>query len=609
MKPRQGRGKRDADGDWPSNEWDELSDVDYWAELASDRPLTTASPGEPSARSGRGDQGRGDPGRGESRSDAGASRSRGHRSPGQSDRDRPARDADRVPGQPLVPAVKRKPDLAAAERTEDFSGTGSRRAASLGRTERLHAVPSGAGAAGPGPAHAGPTSTGLTSTGLTSTGLTSAGRTGAGPGQDARQLVPDPDDPLTSPSFPRIADDSRSYRRSRTASPDQPSGRGADDAPHRSAQSAAQGRSREQAYPALPPVDPIRGIDALSQPHSYPRPAGSDSDYAAASADYTRPSADPYRSVPSSSPVSGGYQVPAAVSVGGYEASTTEYSVPVRPAPAATVGYPDSRGPAQAGYQSPGGYPAPAGAGPSQYQGPSGAHPAAYPPAAPASGGYGRDSYSGDTVARGSYQPSALDSGYHDPGYHDPGYHDAGYQVPAADLSGYQQARPAPSALPETGFSGYPAAPATSSYASPADTSGYGPGQSGLPGGYGDYAGPGPASGSHSLPDPGYLPSGYAPAPAPASPGFPGSLPVGHAESGYPAYPAPLPAVHGSPYPEPGGQLPGLPAGYQEPTYLPGPYDPDPAGYTVPAPQPGYAGADPYAVDPYGYPANGSGGH
>jgi hypothetical protein len=436
--------------------------------------------------------------------------------------------------------------------------------------------------------------------------------------------MPDPDDPLTSPSFPRIADDSRSYRRSsRSAPPDELAGRGAEDALHRSAQSGAQGRSREADLPLppaplppapLPPVNPIRSIDDLSQPHSYPRPTGSGSDYAAASADYTRPTANPYRSVPSSSPVSGGYPVPAAVSAGGYEARTTEYSVPVRPVPAAPVGYPDSRGPGQAGYQSPGGYPAPAGAGPSQYQGPSGAHPAAYPPAGPPSGGYSGDSYSTDTVARGGYQPSALDSGYqpsaldsgyHDPAYPNPGYHDPGYQVPAADRGGYQPARPAPSALPEPGFGGYPATAATSSYASPADTAGYGPGQAGLPGGYSDYAGSGPASGSHALPDPGYLPGGYAP--APAEPGFHGSLPAGQAESGYPAYPAPVPAVHGSPYPEPSGQLPGLPAGYQEPTYLPGPYDP--VGYTVPAPQPGYAGADPYAVDPYGYPANGGGGH
>src|SRR5215831_13986954 len=33
------RGKRDDDDDWPSTEWDELSDEQYWAELSADKPL------------------------------------------------------------------------------------------------------------------------------------------------------------------------------------------------------------------------------------------------------------------------------------------------------------------------------------------------------------------------------------------------------------------------------------------------------------------------------------------------------------------------------------------------------------------------------------------
>jgi len=37
--------------DWPTTDWDALSDVDYWAELAADKPLsTTAQPaGQPSS--------------------------------------------------------------------------------------------------------------------------------------------------------------------------------------------------------------------------------------------------------------------------------------------------------------------------------------------------------------------------------------------------------------------------------------------------------------------------------------------------------------------------------------------------------------------------------
>src|SRR6266567_271006 len=40
---RPPRGRRDDDGDWPSTEWDKLSDADYWKEVASDRPLVTTA--------------------------------------------------------------------------------------------------------------------------------------------------------------------------------------------------------------------------------------------------------------------------------------------------------------------------------------------------------------------------------------------------------------------------------------------------------------------------------------------------------------------------------------------------------------------------------------
>jgi hypothetical protein len=48
-KPRQ-RGKRDDDDDWPSSEWDKLSDEQYWAELSADKPLSTmARPSRPAS--------------------------------------------------------------------------------------------------------------------------------------------------------------------------------------------------------------------------------------------------------------------------------------------------------------------------------------------------------------------------------------------------------------------------------------------------------------------------------------------------------------------------------------------------------------------------------
>ena len=47
---RPSRGRRDDDDDdWPSTEWDKLSDEQYWAELSADKPLaTTARSAQPS---------------------------------------------------------------------------------------------------------------------------------------------------------------------------------------------------------------------------------------------------------------------------------------------------------------------------------------------------------------------------------------------------------------------------------------------------------------------------------------------------------------------------------------------------------------------------------
>jgi hypothetical protein len=45
------RGKRDDDDDWPSSEWDKLSDEQYWAELSADKPLSTmARPSRPASK-------------------------------------------------------------------------------------------------------------------------------------------------------------------------------------------------------------------------------------------------------------------------------------------------------------------------------------------------------------------------------------------------------------------------------------------------------------------------------------------------------------------------------------------------------------------------------
>src|SRR5215469_10867377 len=46
------RGKRNNDDDWPSTEWDELSDEQYWAELSADKPLAAmAKPSRSASKS------------------------------------------------------------------------------------------------------------------------------------------------------------------------------------------------------------------------------------------------------------------------------------------------------------------------------------------------------------------------------------------------------------------------------------------------------------------------------------------------------------------------------------------------------------------------------
>ena len=584
VKPRQGRSKKDADGDWPSNEWDELSDVDYWAELASDRPLTTDKPLSSSKSGGRSRAERGD-----SRPDAAPVPARSERPPAAAaSRDtrskqptRPARQPDpvrqpepalrqpepalRQPEPALLPPVTRKLDP--TERSGEFSGTGPRRA-SLGRTEQLQPVP-------PPPA----------------------------PGRDSRRAAPADDDPLTSPSFPRIqADDSRSYRRSRAAEPDElPSkSRTTDSGSHRARELAP---SREPAYPAVPRAEPVRGLDGVTQPHSYQRPAEGNSGYGAASPEYERPAADyagsatePYRA-PSTSSLPGSYQVPAVASADRYPGSTGAY-----PGTASTSGYsvPATSGgyaaPGGSGYASPaaaypaassGGYSSPAANGSGGYQ-ESGALPASYPPPVAGQGGYG-----GETVVRGTYP----------------------------DPVGYQPSLPAAGGYQADHVAGSQPAAATGSYAFPAAPAGSYPGHAEPPASYPGFPGPASSSGSHLRPEPGYLAGGY---PASPEPSFGGGLPTGQPEVGYPVYSAPVPVGQTTAYQVPGSPLPGSaaglgddyaagsaharPAGYPEPQYRPDLYDPP--GYQVPVPENGgYAGADPYAMDPYGYSGYGSGGH
>jgi hypothetical protein len=218
---RQARGRRDDDGDWPSTEWDKLSDADYWKEVASDRPLVTTARVAQQAQ----DTSQARPGL--DRDFAGhatqASRRAAEPPPGRNMPTDVARPPARGVPQPAgagrgtdflsAPAVARdqernRPELArpALSRLEpgrpDLSGPGSRRP-DFGSTE-------------PGRPEFGRPEFGRPEQ------IRPASRY-PGPDQRAqRPAVPMPadDDPLTSPSFPKIVtSDSRSYHGDRPAAP------------------------------------------------------------------------------------------------------------------------------------------------------------------------------------------------------------------------------------------------------------------------------------------------------------------------------------------------------------------------------------------------------
>lgn len=295
IKPRpgkssQGKSKRDGDGDWPSTEWDELSDVDYWAELASDKPFTSAAPStKPPSRSDR------DRADARSETDSGPVRAVDRRdSPDRRDSadrrdslDRRDRDTTERRDQ-LLPAARatRQPVDAAFTppvTSEPIDHAFGARTDAHGSTELRRAIASGRSSAS---------------------------------GQH-RMPQPAADDPLTSPSFPQISDDSRSYRRS--------GGRGQDDG-----ESHSQTRPYSN-YPSVPPHPQVGPLDSQLGPSrtsgGYSQPAISGIEYAAAppvtSSYPVPPPAAPAASYPADS-VSNVYSMPTA--------ATSSYSAGSYPA-------------------------------------------------------------------------------------------------------------------------------------------------------------------------------------------------------------------------------------------------------------------------------------
>ena len=196
-RPRPARGKRSEDSsEWDSSEWDKLSDVDYWAELASEKPLASTKPAP-------------------------------QRRP---ERSRPDRETD-------VPA-SRRPTPGGAPRRDPATGLPVRGRPQPADTEL---APAAAGLSDFAPAPV-PVSGARAVKGLLELGDPGGPHTGPsdlppldraippgaprpfpdGPFPDGPvpdRAVPD-NDPLTSPSFPRVpAADSRSYRSRRADTP------------------------------------------------------------------------------------------------------------------------------------------------------------------------------------------------------------------------------------------------------------------------------------------------------------------------------------------------------------------------------------------------------
>jgi hypothetical protein len=504
VKPRASRSKRDDDGEWPSTEWDELSDVDYWAELASEKPLTTTVQAVTPAE--RPERDRSERDRSDARdTDAGSKRAERREAPdrrdtsdrrdtgdrrGSGDR-RDSRDAaDRRAGTERAgterrPGGERREDADQRDGADRRESGAERRAkppapaARISRPAQDRAFP----AAVSGAAEAGYGGRGETY------GPAEPRRPAAPAGESLRAAPaaragaarPLDDDPLTSPSFPRITDDGRSYRR----------GRGEAVSGARS----PNGQFGDESYGALPPVLPLATTDSQATA-SYARPARGTAEYAAAPAEPYQPQKTPAEirqagavsaSYPPPSVPDGGYLPPGGLSYlrepvsGGYQVSQPAQDY--RQELSAPAGYGTHERPAHSypAGQEEGGYPvAPVTSGyaaaslPSYPAGP--AHQPGYPDYI---AGGSRDSAAPEPASGYSYaqEPAVTYQQYQVPGPADASMPYSSHDV----LPGYSPtqytAQYEPAGYPASGYEpegGYPADPyAVDPYGYP----GYGTGQ------------------------------------------------------------------------------------------------------------------------------------
>lgn len=415
QSPAKGRSrsKRDDDDDWPSTEWDKLTDEQYWAELSSDKPLSMARPAqpasEPAAAGNRADYGAGNgtsrPANGKPKDAQGALTPAPASEPA---RELPSR---RAPSPPREPVTERLP-----VRARPQPPVPARAASGIPATSRAEATI---------PRVAEEPSLAMLSS------LAS--------GSPARPYGALDEDPLTSPSFARPPLDSRSYQQ-----PSAPAASGGYDTPG-------------YGNPSYHPDSYRAGTDYPST--DYPRPAYPASGYG---------SSGPHSALPAS-PVPGapgddGYLPPQAGPGHAYPsapqpqaAPASWHQLPDEPMPAQGNPYGSYVDPAPPSYQ----------AGPAVYADshPSGGH--AYLPDLA-----GRYSGPGFSQAPAPYQPAVAAAHPADAGHYPAAsvYPPAGY---SSDYGYEQHASQAPYPGPQEAAS-YPPGYANGHPADPYQDSGYG---------------------------------------------------------------------------------------------------------------------------------------
>jgi nicotinate-nucleotide--dimethylbenzimidazole phosphoribosyltransferase len=396
---RSARAKRG--GEMSGKDWDSLSDVDYWAELASDKPLTTmAQPAGPASRAEP--DFAADPPTPGARSDR---RGRASRADAAALADGPTiRSEPTVAGDvtAVLPARRHAPaDPAAAPLLPGGQGSRGDRARLAGQPERGGPPGRARGAGRPASPGAGSRrSRDLPATPYGDTrdpdgGIAALARLGAPSTGGGRPPVLD-DDPLTSPSFPAIRDeDSRSYRSQRPEAPSAGSHASGNQASGNQAsgnQASGNQASGSHASGRQGPGGQGPGSRGSDRPGSGSYPAGdvqrAAAGYPAASADPvagydTRPAARGRRARPDDYPddYAGGYgQPPGRAAAAGPDA----YPTPTVPAaPASVPSYRDYADLSTLSAGTPPGNPY------GSYVGPAGTTPPTARPDSDAYGGYG----------------------------------------------------------------------------------------------------------------------------------------------------------------------------------------------------------------------------